>query len=211
VRFFQAANYYVLEGDVDGDGRYEKRLAVVSDHKGSWYNDWIVHRFAPPVRLRGLRLANISVNRPLMEMEIYERRRGRGAAAPPEPALAPGVPAAADGEAVAVPAPTPAESYLKGVVIEPWMFDWLGWRLDKEQRSAADFPRVKALADDMQDWGANLVEIFPPNTFADPRPVRKRRAFRRTRTRCSGRAGTRSTRSSATTWPSSAMPSTSAG
>ena len=65
--------------------------------------------------------------------------------------------------------PAPADAYIKGVVLEPWMYDWLGWRTDKEQRALADWPPFKKMTDDLTDWGANLVELFPPITLADPK------------------------------------------
>lgn len=165
VRFFQAANYYVLAADVDGDRKYEKTLAAVTDHKGSWYDtDWVTHKFDPPVKARGIMVLNISAGRPMMEMEIYER--GKALA---EPKLESGVPEVAEGEAVPLDKPSPENAYLKGVVLETWMFDWLGWRTDKEQRKLADWPPFKKLAEDLKDWNANLVEIFPPVTRADPK------------------------------------------
>ena len=166
MRFFQAARRYALFADENGDGEYEHLLANVSDHPTSWYDtDWITHSFNPPVKARAVKLVNLTDNMPLMEMEIYVPADG-APAVPAAPALEPGVAELQEiGEVQVAPA---GEPYIKGVVVEPWMFPWHGWRTDKEQRALLQYPPFKKFVEDLKDWGTNMVEIFPPTTFIGP-------------------------------------------
>ena len=109
------------------------------------------------MKVRGIMVQGIQASRPMMEMEIYERGKARA-----EPAFEPGVP-----EPPPMVSPCPWTNPLRKTPFsrascsEPWMFDWLGSRPDKEQRALADWPAFKRLGEDLKDWGANLVELFP--------------------------------------------------
>ena len=178
VRFYQAAASYALFVDADGDREYERLLAHVTGHKPTWYDtDWLSHPFDPPVRARGIKLANLTRRRPLMEMEIYVPEEDAPAPVP-QPKSEPGVPTAASGDTVEVAAPRADQCYMKGVVIEPWMFNWYGWRKDKQKRPLLEFPQFKKLAEDLRDWGANVAEIFPPSTFVGPNEISPHRNAR---------------------------------
>jgi len=176
LRFYQIAKRYVVLADEDGDGDYERVIADVCGHPTSWYDtDWVAHAFDPPVKARGVKLVNITNNMALMEIEIYVPE-DQAPDLPALPALEPGVPEIADGAEVQVQ--DPAEPYMKGVVVEPWMFPWHGWRMDKEKRPLSEFPHFKQFAADLKDWGTNLVEIFPPTTFVGPNEISPDRGAR---------------------------------
>jgi len=76
------------------------------------------------------------------------------------PNLEDGVSVILEGDVVNVPIYNDSQ-YLKGIYIEPWMFDWNGWVNSEPRGSLRNWTSYQNMLSDLRDINANLVWMMP--------------------------------------------------
>jgi len=57
---------------------------------------------------------------------------------------------------------------MRGVTVEPWMFNWVDW--DPANGKLADHPPFRKLVENLKRMNANTVWLFPPDARGSQLP-----------------------------------------
>jgi len=169
ISFTLPPKNYSLWADTTGNGVYDTKLVEVINgpsygywHVSNWhYDEWSA---SPKKSLYAVKLVEPkSGYQSLFDFQIIcEEDSAASQLIASNPAtLESGVSTISVGSVVTVLDPSARDQYLKGVYIEPWMFDWNGWINSSPRGNLMDWPAYKSMLAIIRGVGANLVWMMP--------------------------------------------------
>jgi len=189
-RFAAYAKSYLFQGRSAGSEKWDRMLArVQGEGRGGWTVHPVAQTHDPIVALRFVATEGEVGYRTafpvLGEFEIYAKPsevadwpapvpqqtgtavESKGAVSFEEAAWEPlGLPPATGGASPALP--NLKRELMRGVTVEPWMFNWVDW--DPANGKLADHPPFRKLVENLKRMNANTVWLFPPDARGSQLP-----------------------------------------